>query len=137
MLAAQLPLSSIKQLFFGVILSSWLFNVSSYTKGRPAAHIKQLIYQLLLITYISATYISATYISALTFDLGSTQLSNVSIYTLLRVCVGAANGPLQGDIPWNRWGRVIDVGGAYGSVLAAVLTQHPGMRGALFDQQQV
>jgi hypothetical protein len=61
----------------------------------------------------------------------------IAYLRLLNVWGAAANGPLQQDIPWGRWDRVIDIGGAYGSVLAAVLTQHPGMRGVLFDQQQV
>ena len=29
--------------------------------------------------------------------------------------------------------RVVDVGGGYGALLAAILTAHPGVRGVLFD----
>jgi hypothetical protein len=41
------------------------------------------------------------------------------------------------DFEWGRFQRVIDVGGANGSVLAAVLLRNPQMHGVLFDQPQV
>jgi hypothetical protein len=39
--------------------------------------------------------------------------------------------------PFARHGWAIDVGGGQGGLLAAVLDQHPGVRGVLFDQPQV
>ena len=41
------------------------------------------------------------------------------------------------DYSWNRHGRIIDIGGAYGSFLASILAKHPKPRGVLFDQSQV
>ena len=40
------------------------------------------------------------------------------------------------DYNWNRHGRVIDIGGAYGSFLASILAKHAKPRGVLFDQSQ-
>ena len=40
------------------------------------------------------------------------------------------------DYSWNRHGRIIDIGGAYGSFLASILAKHPKPRGVLFDQSQ-
>lgn len=36
-----------------------------------------------------------------------------------------------------RFGRVVDVGGGHGAMLAAILAAHPRMRGVLFDQPHV
>ena len=33
------------------------------------------------------------------------------------------------DYNWNRHGRIVDVGGAYGSFLASILAKHPKPRG--------
>lgn len=41
------------------------------------------------------------------------------------------------DFPWQRFSRFIDVGGATGSFLAALLRRHPASRGVLFDLPQV
>jgi hypothetical protein len=38
---------------------------------------------------------------------------------------------------FGRFGRLVDVGGGNGAFLAAVLAQHPAMRGVLFDQPHV
>lgn len=38
---------------------------------------------------------------------------------------------------FTRYGTVVDVGGGTGSLLAAVLTANPGVRGVLFDQADV
>eukprot|EP00884_Botryococcus_braunii_P012148 jgi/Botrbrau1/20934/Bobra.0135s0062.1 len=46
-------------------------------------------------------------------------------------------GVMLHDIPWKRWNRVVDVGGAYGSVLASILGQHSHLSGILFDRPQV
>ena len=40
------------------------------------------------------------------------------------------------DYNWNRHGRIIDVGGAYGSFLASILAKHAKPQGMLFDQSQ-
>jgi predicted O-methyltransferase YrrM len=37
----------------------------------------------------------------------------------------------------SRFGRVVDVGGGQGALLAAILAVHPAMRGVLFDQPHV
>lgn len=41
------------------------------------------------------------------------------------------------DFPWQRFSRFIDIGGATGSLLAALLRRHPNSTGALFDLPQV
>jgi O-methyltransferase domain len=38
---------------------------------------------------------------------------------------------------FSRFGRVVDVGGAHGSLLAAILARHPAVHGVLFDQPGV
>lgn len=40
------------------------------------------------------------------------------------------------DFGWHKYTRLVDMGGAYGSFLAALLKQCPGARGVLFDQPQ-
>ena len=40
------------------------------------------------------------------------------------------------DYNWNRHGRIIDIGGAYGSFLATILAKHAKPQGVLFDQSQ-
>jgi hypothetical protein len=42
-----------------------------------------------------------------------------------------------GRYDFSRFGTVVDVGGSRGALLAALLDQHPGMRGILFDQPHV
>lgn len=39
--------------------------------------------------------------------------------------------------PWRRHGRIVDVGGAHGHLLAAILRRHPRVHGVLYDQPQV
>ena len=41
------------------------------------------------------------------------------------------------DFPWGSFKRVLDIGGAGGTALAAVTQSHPHMTGVLFDQPQV
>ena len=41
------------------------------------------------------------------------------------------------DHDWDSFARIIDVGGAYGSFLAALLLANKQPRGVLFDQEQV
>jgi len=41
------------------------------------------------------------------------------------------------DFEWSKYKRIVDIGGAYGSALAGVLLQHPGMTGVVVDQPLV
>jgi hypothetical protein len=38
---------------------------------------------------------------------------------------------------FSRYGRIVDAGGGQGHLLRAILAQHPGARGVLFDQPEV
>jgi O-methyltransferase domain len=49
----------------------------------------------------------------------------------------AVDGPVVDAYDFGGCRRVVDVGGAHGSLLAAILAAHPGPRGVLFDQPQV
>ena len=40
------------------------------------------------------------------------------------------------DYNWNRYTRIVDVGGAYGSFLARLLRRNRRARGVVFDQLQ-
>ena len=53
------------------------------------------------------------------------------------------NDRLRGWIPqvvagfdWSRFGALVDVGGGHGSLLAAILDAHPGVRGHLVDLEE-
>ena len=50
---------------------------------------------------------------------------------------GATNRALLEAYDFSRFGVVVDVGGGNGTLLAAVLAEHPGLRGILFDQSHV
>ena len=41
------------------------------------------------------------------------------------------------DFEWGAHDRILDIGGAHGSVLAALLAANPAARGVLFDLPQV
>ncbi len=41
------------------------------------------------------------------------------------------------DYKWNAHSRIVDIGGAYGSFMAHLLTVNRKPRGVLFDQPQV
>ena len=41
--------------------------------------------------------------------------------------------PVVHDFNWRQFKRVIDVGGSLGSMLARILTEHPHLKGVLFD----
>lgn len=41
------------------------------------------------------------------------------------------------DYNWKKYGRYVDVAGAYGSFLADLMAQNPRARGTLFDRPQV
>eukprot|EP00891_Asterochloris_glomerata_P000609 jgi/Astpho2/609/Aster-x0028 len=45
--------------------------------------------------------------------------------------------PAVQDYPWERFRRVLDIGGATGSFLVTILKHHPRLTGVLFDQPQV
>ena len=44
--------------------------------------------------------------------------------------------PAIADFDWKKFSRVVDVGGAYGSMLAAVLEDNPAAQGVLFELPQ-
>ena len=50
---------------------------------------------------------------------------------------GAGKQGILQDYPWHRYTRFVDIGGAYGSFLMALLEQTPRATGVLFDQPQV
>ena len=41
------------------------------------------------------------------------------------------------DFDWSQYTRVLDIGGAYGSMLAGIMHAHPAARGVLYDLPQV
>ena len=41
------------------------------------------------------------------------------------------------DFGWGAYDRIIDVAGAHGAVLAAIMAANPRLRGVLFDLPQV
>ena len=45
--------------------------------------------------------------------------------------------PAIADFNWKKFNRVLDIGGAYGSMLAAVLEDNPAATGVLFELPQV
>ena len=42
-----------------------------------------------------------------------------------------------GDFPWASYNRILDIGGAHGSVLAALMEANPTSEGVLFDLPDV
>ena len=52
-------------------------------------------------------------------------------------CVHAACKLLIADYDWSVYKRVIDIGGCYGSLMAALMVHVPSLQGVLFDQPQV
>jgi len=49
----------------------------------------------------------------------------------------AENPPLAAAYRFGDFGRVVDIGGGQGGLLAAILERHPGISGVLFEQAQV
>jgi hypothetical protein len=47
------------------------------------------------------------------------------------------NDAVAGAYPFGRHTRIVDVGGAHGHLLAAILRRHKKLRGVLYDQPQV
>jgi len=41
------------------------------------------------------------------------------------------------DFPWGSYNRILDIGGAHGSVLAALMEANPAAEGVLFDLPNV
>jgi hypothetical protein len=50
---------------------------------------------------------------------------------------GAANRAVLAAYDFSRFGTLADIGGGNGTLLAAILSANPGMRGILFDQPHV
>jgi hypothetical protein len=50
---------------------------------------------------------------------------------------GAANAAIVAGFDFSRFAHVVDVGGGYGALLAAILEANPEVRGTLFDQEHV
>jgi O-methyltransferase domain/Dimerisation domain len=55
----------------------------------------------------------------------------------MRALTGGANDAILDAYDFGRFGTVVDVAGGNGTLLAAVLGAHPGVRGILFDQAHV
>ena len=51
--------------------------------------------------------------------------------------MSAGTPAIVADFDWSSYDRVIDVAGAHGAVLAAIMAAHPRLRGVLFDLPQV
>ncbi len=58
---------------------------------------------------------------------------------IITICNDDAAGlkPLVKDFQWKQFSRVLDIGGATGTVVAALAQQNPSLEGILFDQPQV
>jgi hypothetical protein len=50
---------------------------------------------------------------------------------------GTENEAVARAYPWRRHRQLVDVGGAHGHLLAAILRRHKKLRGVLYDQPQV
>jgi len=50
---------------------------------------------------------------------------------------GTENAAVAAAYPFGKLGRLVDVGGAHGHLLAAILRKHRKLRGVLYDQPQV
>jgi SAM-dependent methyltransferase len=50
---------------------------------------------------------------------------------------GVENAAIARAYDYGKLGTLVDVGGAHGHLLAAILKKHRGLRGILFDQPQV
>jgi len=55
----------------------------------------------------------------------------------LKAFLSTAVKTILADYKWNAYRRVIDIGGALGSVLGKVLQNNRGCEGVLFDQPEV
>jgi hypothetical protein len=56
---------------------------------------------------------------------------------VMMALTGSANRSLLEAYDFGRFESVVDVGGGNGTLLAAVLSRHPNLRGVLFDQPHV
>ena len=50
---------------------------------------------------------------------------------------GLGTKAIVADFPLDTFARVVDIGGAHGSVLAAMLAANAQLTGVLFDQPEV
>ncbi len=55
----------------------------------------------------------------------------------MRAQTGAANASILAAYDFGRFGKIVDVAGGNGTLLAALLAAHPRARGVLFDQEHV
>lgn len=67
-------------------------------------------------------------------DLASEPDRTASFDRLMGTDVAAWADHIVPSYDWGSLGNVIDVGGGNGTLLAALLEAHPGLRGAVFDQ---
>jgi cyclopropane fatty-acyl-phospholipid synthase-like methyltransferase len=51
----------------------------------------------------------------------------------MRGIYGAEGPRIAAGFPFGRFGRILDVGGGSGNILADILRAHPGVKGGLFD----
>ena len=49
----------------------------------------------------------------------------------------AGTPAIVADFTWAAYDRIIDVAGAHGAVLAAIMKANPALRGVLFDLPQI
>ena len=66
-------------------------------------------------------------------DLEEGQVFNAAMVNFTQTCIGA----ILEAYDFSNIRTLIDVGGGYGSVVAAILARHPGMRGILYDLEHV
>ena len=55
----------------------------------------------------------------------------------MRSLTGGANAAILAAYDFGRFGKIVDVAGGSGTLLAALLSTHPHLRGVLFDQPHV
>lgn len=66
-------------------------------------------------------------------DLASDPALSASFDALMGMHVHADSGEVADGYDWRSVGHVIDVGGGNGTLLAAILSRYPDLRGALVD----
>ncbi|MEE8305848.1 MAG: methyltransferase [Gammaproteobacteria bacterium] len=72
------------------------------------------------------------------FDyLSANTQANALFDTVMALISGPEDAAVAQAFDFGSFGRVVDVGGGQGGLLAAIFTHHPGVKGVLFDQSQV
>jgi hypothetical protein len=72
------------------------------------------------------------------FDYLAQHSEEASLFSETMVGLGGAEPPaVAGAYDFSRFTTVVDVGGATGNLLAAILARHAGPRGVLFDRPHV